>query len=206
MNDSLKKALSELQAGRFVLVCDDKDREDEADLIMAAQFVDSSHVNFMINNGRGLICTPLTKEKAAHLKLPLMIKENEGTNETAFTISIDAKIGTHTGISSKDRARTISLLSTETASSMDFVSPGHVFPLIAQDGGVLVRAGHTEASIELLKMAGLKEVAVLCETLSCEGEPLKGESLTAFAKEWKIPLISIKEIINYRLDCLNPTA
>lgn len=202
MNDSLKKALFELQAGRFILVCDDKQRENEADLIMAAQFVDSSHVNFMINNGRGLICTPINPTKARELKLPLMVKENEGTFETAFTVSVDAKIGTHTGISSKDRARTISLLSDDKAAALDFVSPGHIFPLIAHEGGVLVRAGHTEAAIELMKLAGLKEVAVLCETLNSEGEPLVGEELDHFCLQWNIPLISIKEIIEHKLSAL----
>ena len=198
MIESLKIALSELQAGRFILVCDDIDREDEADLIMAARFVDSSHVNFMINHGRGLICTPMSSIKAQSLKLPLMITENVGTFEVAFTISVDAKVGTGSGISSKDRARTISLLSSESASASDFVSPGHVFPLIAQADGVLIRAGHTEASVDLMGLAGLKEVAVLCETLNSEGEPLKGAELTAFSKKWNIPVISIKELIDYR--------
>lgn len=199
MIESLKKAINELRSGRFILVTDDKDREDEADLIMAAQFVDSSHVNFMINHGRGLICTPLSAKRAKELNLPLMIRENEGSMETAFTVSVDAKVGTGTGISSKDRARTISFLSADEATSSDFVSPGHVFPLIAQDKGVLIRAGHTEASVDLMKLAGLKEVAVLCETLSSVGEPLKGDELIAFSKKWNIPIVSIRELIEYKL-------
>jgi len=198
VNETLKTAISALQSKRFVLVCDAKDREDEADLIMAAQFVDSSHVNFMINHGRGLICVPLTKQKAKELSLDLMVKKNDGTMEVAFTVSVDAKVGTHTGISSKDRARTISLLSEDNAKETDFITPGHVFPLIAHPGGVLSRPGHTEAAVELVNLAGLKPVAVLCETLNCEGEPLKGDALLKFAHEWKIPVISIEEIIEHK--------
>jgi 3,4-dihydroxy 2-butanone 4-phosphate synthase/GTP cyclohydrolase II len=197
VNETIKKALSELAAGRFVLVCDAKDRENEADLIMAAQFVDSSRVNFMINHGRGLICVPLTKEKAKKLKLDLMVPKNEGTLEVAFTVSVDAKEGTLTGISSKDRARTILHLSNENAAESDFVTPGHMFPLIAHPGGLLARAGHTEAAVELMKMAGLTPVAVLCETLNIEGEPLKGETLIAYARNWNIPIVSIEEIIDH---------
>jgi len=197
VNETLKKAVAALQAGKFVLVCDAKDREDEADLITAAQFVDSSHVNFMINNGRGLICVPLTKQKAKELNLDLMVKKNEGTMEVAFTVSVDAKVGTHTGISSKDRARTISLLSDSNTRENDFVTPGHVFPLIAHPGGVLARPGHTEAAVELVTLAGLNPVAVLCETLNAEGEPIKGESLLQFAQKWDIPVISIEEIIDH---------
>lgn len=195
MKDILKHALDELARGRFVLVCDDKDREDEADLIMAAQFVDSSHVNFMINNGRGLICVPMTAKKAEAMKLDLMVPENKGSMEVAFTISVDAKAGTHTGISSRDRATTIKLLSDKNATRADFAAPGHIFPLIAHPGGLKTRPGHTEASVELMKLAGLIEVAVLCETLDSDGEPLKGDKLEAFARQWSIPLISIKEIL-----------
>lgn len=198
MNETLKKAVAALQAGKFVLVCDAKDREDEADLITAAQFVDSSHVNFMINHGRGLICVPLTKQKAKELNLDLMVKKNEGTMEVAFTVSVDAKVGTHTGISSKDRARTISLLSESNSRESDFVTPGHVFPLIAHPGGVLSRPGHTEAAVELVTLAGLNPIAVLCETLNAEGEPLKGKSLMDFAQTWNIPVISIEEIIEFK--------
>lgn len=198
MNETLKKAVTALQAGKFVLVCDAKDREDEADLITAAQFVDSSHVNFMINHGRGLICVPLTKQKAKELNLDLMVKKNEGTMEVAFTVSVDAKVGTHTGISSKDRARTISLLSESSSRESDFVTPGHVFPLIAHPGGVLSRPGHTEAAVELVTLAGLNPIAVLCETLNAEGEPLKGDSLVSFALSWNIPIISIEELIEFK--------
>ena len=195
---NIEQAISELQAGKFILVCDDQSREDEADLIMAAQFVTKEHVNFMINNGRGLICVPLSNETAKRLKLPLMVHEHIGTYETAFTVSVDVKKGTHTGISSYDRALTISALGSMESVATDFVRPGHIFPLIAWDEGVLVRPGHTEASVDLMKLAGLNPVAVLCETLSNEGIALKGQELIDFAKHFNISIISIVDLIQYR--------
>lgn len=203
MFESIEKAIQELKAGRFILVCDDESREDEADLIMAAQFVTKEHVNFMINNGRGLICVPLSLETAKRLKLPLMIADHEGSLETAFTVSVDVKKGTHTGISSQDRALTINALGDPQSLPEDFIRPGHVFPLIAWEEGVLVRAGHTEASVDLMKLAGLNPVAVLCETLSDQGVPLKGKILTDFAKEFNIPILSITELIEYRRSRMN---
>ncbi|MBY0412602.1 MAG: 3,4-dihydroxy-2-butanone-4-phosphate synthase, partial [Bdellovibrionales bacterium] len=191
MSDSISKALHELSQGRFVLVCDSESREDEADLIMAAEFVTTTHVNFMINNGRGLICVPLAESVAKKLNLPLMVREHAGTFETAFTVSVDVKKGTHTGISSPDRAATIRALSDSKSSTEDFARPGHVFPLIAWEEGVLVRPGHTEASVDLMKLAGLSPVAVLCETLDEFGLALKGQPLRDFALKFNIPLISI---------------
>lgn len=198
MFQSIEKALHELKSGRFILVCDSESREDEADLIMAAEFVEALHVNFMINHGRGLICVPLSNEVARHLDLPLMIREHQGTFETAFTVSVDYKNGTHTGISSKDRALTIRALSDKKSTKSDFARPGHIFPLIAWDQGVLVRPGHTEAAVDLMKLAGLCPVAVLCETLSNEGVPLKGAKLSEFARVHNIPIISITDLIEYR--------
>jgi len=198
LSHTIEQAILELKAGKFILVCDDQSREDEADLIMAAQFVTKEHVNFMINNGRGLICVPLSNETAKKLNLPLMVHEHVGTYETAFTVSVDVKVGTHTGISSNDRALTISALGSSQSVASDFVRPGHVFPLIAWDEGVLVRPGHTEASVDLMKLAGLNPVAVLCETLSSEGVPLKGVELEAFAAQFNIPIISIVDLIEYR--------
>lgn len=198
MSHTIEQAISELRNGKFILVCDDKSREDEADLIMAAQFVTKEHVNFMINNGRGLICVPLSNATAKKLNLPLMVHEHVGTYETAFTVSVDVKAGTHTGISSHDRALTISALGNANSVASDFVRPGHVFPLIAWDEGVLVRPGHTEASVDLMKLAGLNHVAVLCETLSDEGVPLKGAELEEFAAQFNIPIISIVDLIEYR--------
>lgn len=198
MFTTIENAILELKAGRFILVCDDETREDEADLIMAAEFVTTDHVNFMINKGRGLICVPLSPAIAKHLELPLMVSEHVGTYETAFTVSVDVRAGTHTGISSHDRALTIKALGNAKSVPSDFVRPGHVFPLIAWDEGVLVRAGHTEASVDLMKLAGLNPVAVLCETLSEVGVPLKGEALNQFSDHFKIPIISIKDLILYR--------
>lgn len=198
MSVAIEAALAELKNGRFILVCDDETREDEADLVMAAQFVTTENVNFMINNGRGLICVPLSSAVAKKLNLPLMVQDHVGTFETAFTISVDVKKGTHTGISSQDRALTIKALGTAESTPDDFVRPGHIFPLIAWEEGVLVRAGHTEAAVDLMKLAGLNPVAVLCETLSSEGVPLKGELLKEFAHHFNIPLISIRELIEFR--------
>lgn len=202
MSHSIEQAILDLKAGKFILVCDDQSREDEADLIMAAQFVTKEHVNFMINNGRGLICVPLSNETAKRLDLPLMVHEHIGTYETAFTVSVDVKKGTHTGISSHDRALTISALGSLNSLPSDFVRPGHVFPLIAWKEGVLVRPGHTEASVDLMELAGLNPVAVLCETLSTEGVPLKGQELIDFAKLFHITIISIVDLIKYRRERL----
>lgn len=193
----IEAILNDLKAGHLVLVTDDCDREDEADLLMAAEFISSEKINFFFNHARGLITNPISPKIAKKLGLPLMVLENEGTMMTAFTVSVDAIEGTHTGISAKDRSTTIKKLSAPSSTPSDFERPGHVFPLIAHEGGVLKRPGHTEAAIELLKLAGLNEVAVLCETLNSEGESLKGEELLSFANTFKIKIISIKEIIEY---------
>ena len=198
MSVEIINALAELKAGKFILVCDDESREDEADLIMAAQFVTTENVNFMINNGRGLICVPLSQTTAKKLNLPLMVQDHAGTYETAFTISVDAKNDTRTGISSHDRAVTIAALGNPESTESDFVRPGHIFPLIAWDEGVLVRAGHTEAAVDFMKLAGLNPVAVLCETLSADGVPLKGALLKEFADHFNIQIVSIKQLIEYR--------
>ncbi len=198
MSTAIEAALTELKNGRFILVCDDETREDEADLIMAAQFVTTENVNFMINNGRGLICVPLSNKTAKKLNLPLMVQDHAGTYETAFTVSVDAKNDTTTGISSHDRAVTIRALGNDKSTPEDFVRPGHIFPLIAWEEGVLVRAGHTEAAVDFMKLAGLSPVAVLCETLSADGVPLKGELLKEFANHFKISIVSIRELVEYR--------
>ena len=190
----LKNILEDLKNKKFILLCDEPDRENEADLIMAAEFVTKEHVNFMINHGRGLICAPLTKERALKLDLPLMIKEHEGSTFTAFTVSIDAKVGISSGISSADRARTLYLLSQPNTLPDQFVKPGHIFPLIAHEKGVMFRSGHTEATVALLSLAGLIPVGVLCETLNNEGIPLKGEALNQFAKIHQLNIYSIAEL------------
>ncbi|RPJ79455.1 MAG: 3,4-dihydroxy-2-butanone-4-phosphate synthase [Alphaproteobacteria bacterium] len=195
----IEDVIKDLKAGHLVLVTDDDDRENEADLLMAAEFITVEKINFFFNHARGLITNPISSTISKKLNLPLMVPENEGTLQTAFTVSIDAVLGTHTGISSTDRTTTIKKLSDPKAQALDFERPGHVFPLIAHDQGVLARKGHTEAAIDLMKLAGLNQVAVLCETLNCKGDALKGEELLAFAKTYKIKLITIEEIKNYLL-------
>lgn len=196
----IEAIVKDLRAGHLVLITDHADREDEADLLLAAEFITVEKINFFLNHARGLITNPITSSIAKKLNLPLMIPQNAGSMKTAFTQSIDAVIGTHTGISSFDRSLTIKKLSDPQATEYDFERPGHVFPLIAHDGGVLVRPGHTEAAIDLLLFADLIPVGVLCETLNTEGNALKGEELKAFAKLFKIKIISIDEIKDYRLN------
>lgn len=195
----IEAVLKDLKAGHLVLVTDDHDREDEADLLLAAEFITVEKINFFFNHARGLITNPISSAISKKLNLPLMVPENAGTMQTAFTVSIDAIVGIHTGISSSDRAITIKKLSDPEARALDFERPGHVFPLIAHDLGVLARKGHTEAAIDLMKLAGLNQVAVLCETLNSDGNALKGEELMDFAKTYKIKIISINEIRNYLL-------
>lgn len=195
----IEAALKDLKAGHLVLVTDDHDREDEADLLLAAEFVTVEKINFFFNHARGLITCPISSTISKKLDIPLMVPENAGTMQTAFSISIDAIVGTHTGISSTDRAITIKKLSDREAIASDFLRPGHVFPLIAHDKGVFARAGHTEAAIELMKLAGLNQVAVLCETLNSAGNALKGQELANFATLYKIKIISINQIKNYLL-------
>lgn len=193
----VESVLNDLKRGHLVLVTDHQDREDEADLLMAAEFITVEKINFFLNHARGLITNPISSVIAKKLNLPLMVPENAGTLMTAFTVSIDVIEGTHTGISSKDRALTIKKLGDTQSRASDFEKPGHVFPLIAHDGGIMARPGHTEAAIELLKLAGLNQVAVLCETLNSEGDALKGEELLEFAELFKIKIISIDEIKDY---------
>ena len=195
----IEDIIRDLKAGHLILITDDHDREDEADLLLAAEFITVEKINFFLNHARGLITNPISSTISKKLNLPLMVRENEGTMQTAFTVSVDAIIGTHTGISSFDRALTIKKLSDPNTIASDFERPGHVFPLIAHDEGVMARAGHTEAAIDLMKMAKLNQVAVLCETLNSEGNALKGEELLEFAKTFKIKIVSINEIKNFRI-------
>ena len=193
----INKILDEIKKGHCVLICDDHDREDEADLFMAAEFIDVDKINFFLNQARGLITHPISEEVAQKIKLPLMVLENAGSLSTAFTVSIDASFGITSGISSKDRAYTIKKLSDPKSIPSDFIKPGHVFPLIAHSEGFNARLGHTEAAIELLKLADLYPVGVLCETLNQDGMPLRKQELMEFAKLHKLQMISIEEIKNY---------
>lgn len=199
MDGNLELVLIDLKAGQMVLVTDSHDREDEADLLMAAEFITPEKINFFLNHARGLITNPVSSAVAGKLNLQLMVPENAGTLQTAFTVSIDAVAGTHTGISSRDRSVTIKKMSEANAGPLDFERPGHVFPLIAHDRGVLGREGHTEAAIDLLRLAGLTEVAVLCETLNESGDALKGDELVAFSRKHNIRIVSIEDVKQYRL-------
>ncbi len=189
----------EIAAGRMVVLVDDEDRENEGDLIIAANFADAESVNFMASEGRGLICLALTGLQCAKLQLPLMSPANRSSSGTNFTVSIEAARGVTTGISAQDRARTIAAASNPEASPTDIVMPGHVFPLRADPGGVLVRAGHTEAACDLARMAGLFPAAVICEIMNKDGTMARLEDLKKFAARHGLKIGAIKNLIEYRL-------
>jgi len=190
--------IAEIKAGRMVVLVDDEDRENEGDLIIAAQFVTPEAVNFMARYGRGLICLALTQERCRQLNLPLMVRDNRAPLGTAFTVSIEAASGVTTGISAHDRARTIQVAVAAGAKPDDIVQPGHIFPLMAQGGGVLVRAGHTEASCDLAQMAGLEPAAVICEILKDDGTMARLPDLLEFGREHGLKIGSIADLIHYR--------
>ncbi len=196
--ENIEKALLNLKAGKMVILTDHHTREDEGDFVLAAQFATSQKINLMARWGRGLICAPLEKNKAEELNLPLMVQENKSNHETAFTISIDAKNNISTGISAHDRAYTLKLLAEDKVQEQDFVKPGHIFPLIAKSGGVEERPGHTEATVDLLKLAGLTPVGVICEIMNEEGEMARGEELKQLSNQFDMSLISIEELIEYK--------
>jgi 3,4-dihydroxy 2-butanone 4-phosphate synthase/GTP cyclohydrolase II len=191
--------VEELQNGRMVVLVDAEDRENEGDLVIAAQMATPDAINFMARFGRGLICLALTPARAETLGLEMMVRNNASRNRTAFTQSIEAREGISTGISAHDRARTISTAIDPTKGADDIVSPGHVFPLIARDGGVLIRAGHTEASVDLAKLAGLAPSAVICEIMNDDGTMARMPDLVAFAKHHKLKIGTIEDLIAYRL-------
>ena len=193
----IKSAIEDVQNGKFVIVTDDADRENEGDLIMASEMITPEAVNFMAKYARGLICISITKNDANRLSLDLMEQKNTSLHETNFTVSVDAVANTTTGISAQDRAQTIRLMVDENSSPSDFARPGHIFPIIAKDGGVLRRSGHTEASMDLAQLAGFKPSGVLCEIMAEDGSMLRGKALSSFAKNHNLNLISISELIAY---------
>ena len=193
----IKSAIEDIQNGKFVIVTDDADRENEGDLIMASEMITPEAVNFMAKYARGLICISITKNDANRLSLDLMEQKNTSLHETNFTVSVDAVANTTTGISAQDRAQTIRLMVDENSSPSDFARPGHIFPIIAKDGGVLRRSGHTEASMDLAQLAGFKPSGVLCEIMAEDGSMLRGKALSSFAKNHNLNLISISELIAY---------
>jgi len=195
---SIPEAIEEIKSGKMIILVDDEDRENEGDLVIAAQFVTKEAINFMAKYARGLICFPAEKEILDRLGLDLMV-ESQDPFRTAFTVSIDAKYGTTTGISASDRALTIQTAIRPDAKPDDFVKPGHVFPLIAKKGGVLVRAGHTEASVDLAKMAGLIPAAVICEIMNEDGTMARTNQLIEFSKQHNIKIATIADLIEYRM-------
>lgn len=195
---TLAEAVDEVQAGRLVILCDDEDRENEADLCQAAQFANAATVNFMAHQACGLICVALTGTRIDALRLPPVTSEGDPLQGTAFTISVDARHGTTTGISARDRATTVRALVDRATRPGDLAYPGHVFPLRAQPGGTLERRGHTEASVDLMRIAGLEPAAVICEILDEEGEAARGEKLLEMARRWNLGLLSVEAIAQYR--------
>ncbi len=196
---SCEELIDELRAGRMIILADDEDRENEGDLVMAAEWITPEAVNFMAKHARGLICLALTEEQVRRLRLPLMVQDSNAKFKSAFTVSIEAAEGVTTGISAFDRAQTIRVASDENSGPDDVVMPGHVFPLMARDGGVLVRAGHTEASVDLARMAGLKPAAVICEIMNEDGTMARMPELKAFAARHNLKVGCIADIIGYRL-------
>jgi 3,4-dihydroxy 2-butanone 4-phosphate synthase/GTP cyclohydrolase II len=194
----IEEAVAAIAAGELVVVVDDEDRENEGDLIMAAVHATTEKVAFMIRHTSGLICAPLTNERAAMLDLPLMVEQNTESMRTAFTVSVDLVRGTTTGISAADRSATVCALADEATTALDLARPGHIFPLRAREGGVLKRAGHTEASVDLCKLAGLPPVAVICEMVNDDGTMARLPRLAEFAREHDLVLISIADLIRYR--------
>ncbi|MCU0806027.1 MAG: bifunctional 3,4-dihydroxy-2-butanone-4-phosphate synthase/GTP cyclohydrolase II [Burkholderiales bacterium] len=194
----IPEIIAELKAGHMVVVVDDEDRENEGDLVMAAEFVTPEAINFMAKHGRGLICLTLTEQRCRQLNLPLMVRDNRAPLGTAFTMSIEAASGVTTGISAHDRARTIQAAVAPAARPEDLVQPGHVFPLMAQPGGVLLRAGHTEAGCDLANLAGLQPAAVICEILKDDGSMARLPDLVAFAREHGLKIGSIADLIHFR--------
>jgi len=195
---SVEEAIEAIRNGRMVVVVDDEDRENEGDLIMAGELVTPEAVNFMAKEARGLICVPMPREWAERLELRPMVEPPRDHHETAFTVSVDAREGITTGISAHDRAKTIRLLADPKSKPSDFVRPGHVFPLVAREGGVLRRAGHTEAAVDLCRLAGLSPVGVICEIMNEDGTMARLPDLAKFAARHGLPILTIADLIAYR--------
>lgn len=195
----IEDIIEDIRQGKMVVMMDDEDRENEGDIILAAEKVTAEHINFMIRFARGLVCLPLTKIHCEALRLPMMVSNNHSKFGTNFTVSIEAAFGVTTGISAQDRAHTILTAVAPHAKPEDLVHPGHIFPIMAQPGGVLVRAGHTEASVDLTRLAGLRPAAVLCEILNEDGTMARRPELEIFAKKYDLKIGTIAALIQYRL-------
>jgi 3,4-dihydroxy 2-butanone 4-phosphate synthase/GTP cyclohydrolase II len=195
----IEDALAAIRAGKMIVVVDDEDRENEGDLTMAASKVTPEAINFMARFGRGLICVALTPERLDQLEIPLEVADNSSRRDTAMCVSIDAREGTTTGISAADRAETVRVVVDATSTPRDLARPGHVFPLRARTGGVLVRSGHTEAAVDLARIAGLEPAGVICEIMNDDGTMARVPELTTFARQHGLPIITIADLIQYRM-------
>jgi 3,4-dihydroxy 2-butanone 4-phosphate synthase/GTP cyclohydrolase II len=199
-SDRVARALDDIRAGKMVILVDDEDRENEGDLVFAAELVTPGHINFMATHARGLICLAMDDRMIDRLELPMMVRDNQASLGTAFTVSIEARHGVSTGISARDRATTIRAAIADDAGPASIVSPGHVFPLRARKGGVLVRTGQTEGSVDLARLAGLKPAGVICEIMRDDGEMARRPELEAFAARHDLMLLSVADLIAYRLE------
>jgi 3,4-dihydroxy 2-butanone 4-phosphate synthase/GTP cyclohydrolase II len=196
---TVEEAIDAIRAGRMIIVVDDEDRENEGDLTMAASAVTPEAINFMVTHGRGLVCLAMTPERLDQLEIPLEVTENSSRRDTAMCVSIDAKAGTSTGVSAADRARTIQTTIAPDAGPRDLARPGHVFPLRSRAGGVLVRAGHTEAAVDLARIAGLPAAGVICEVMNADGTMARVPGLAKFARRHAMLMITIADLIRYRM-------
>ena len=197
MISKVEDGIKEIQRGKFIIVVDDEDRENEGDLVIAAEKVTPSRLNYMLKNARGIMCIPMTEERLNQLEIPLMVEKNTDKFNTPFTISVDAKRNTTTGVSVCDRMETLKVLLNPESKPEDLVRPGHVFPLRANSNGVLGRAGHTEAAVELCKLAELYPAAVIAEIMNEDGSMAKLEQLEEFAKKRDIPIVTIKDLVKH---------
>ena len=201
---SIDNAIKALQQGKMIVLVDEKSRENEGDLLMAGEFVTPEAINFMVTHARGLVCMPMSKQAVNRLQLPMMVTKNLSQSSTPFTHSIEAASGVTTGISAHDRAHTIRVAADPNSTPTDVVTPGHIFPLRAEEGGVLVRSGHTEGCVDLLRLAKLQEVGVICEIMQEDGQMARMPALESFAQKHDLPIISIVDLIAYRMrqECL----
>lgn len=195
--ERVKNAIASIQAGQGVLVLDDEDRENEGDIIWAAQTITTEQMALTIRHGSGIVCLCMPKEQCDKLNLSMMVANNTSKNHTAFTISIEAAEGVSTGVSAADRVTTIKAAVADEAIPSDLNHPGHVFPLVAKEGGVLARRGHTEASVDLVKLAGFKPAAVICELTNDDGSMARAPQVVEFAKKHQLPVVTIEDIANY---------
>ena len=197
MSNEVEVALIALARGDFVVVADDASRENEGDLIIAAEKLTPQALSFMLRHTSGVVCVAITEDRANHLRLPLMVPENSESQCTAFTVSVDFKHGTSTGISARDRSAAIRALANPEIGHASFLRPGHVFPLRARAGGVLERRGHTEAAVDLARLAGFEPAGALCEITDEQGEMVRGKALQQFARRHFLPLLHIQELVEY---------